>query len=248
MTHILITGASSGLGAALARAHAQSGVTLTLWGRNADRLEAVAAACRAANARVETETFDIADVAGLAERLNALDALTPLDLVYFNAGIGGVPPTDWLAEPTGRVHEMALVNFTAPVVGATTLAERMARRGRGQIVLVSSVADSFPLPMAPAYSGTKAGLSMYGEALAIRMRPHGVAVTVVAPGFIDTPMNRDEAFAKPFLMQADAAAAVIVRKVAQQRRRLVLPWPFAVVQAVTSVLPRWLLRGILARV
>jgi short-subunit dehydrogenase len=247
MPHILITGASSGLGAALARKYAGAGTALTLWGRNAQRLAATAAECQSLKASVDTATFDIGDVAQTMERLHALDERMPLDIAYFNAGIGGQSPPDRVAERPERVDEMAKVNFTSPAVGAAVLAERMAGRRQGQIVLVSSIADSFPLPMAPAYSATKAGLSMYGEALGVRVRPHGVFVTVVSPGFIDTPMNSSETFAKPFLMQAEAAATIIVRKVARRRRRVVLPWPFAVVRAAATILPSPLLRAIIAR-
>lgn len=247
MPTILITGASGGIGAALARAHAARGVHLVLWGRNQPRLEALVDELRALGATAEWCAFDLADIDEMIVRLQEADARLSLDLAYFNAGMGGQSPDDWCAEPPDRVHAMVQVNFTAPVVGASLLANRMAVRRSGHIVLVSSMADSFPLPMSPTYCGTKAGLTMFGEALAIRIKPHKVSVSVVSPGFIDTLMNRGEPFAKPFLMQPDAAAAIIVRKVARRRERIIVPWPFAVLGAVAPLLPRWLVRAVLSR-
>jgi short-subunit dehydrogenase len=124
----------------------------------------------------------------------------------------------------------------------------MARRGTGHIVLVGSIAESFPLPMSPTYAATKAGLRMFAQSLDIRMAKHGVKVTLVSPGFIDTPMSRSVTEPKPFLMSADTAASIIVRRIAAGARTIVVPWQFAVIRAFTALLPRALLRLILARV
>lgn len=247
ITTILITGASSGIGAALARAHARPGVLLLLWGRDDARLRAVADDCAGRGARCRTEAFDLRDLDMLGARLAAADAETPLDIAIFNAGLGGTVPDGRHAEAPDRARATAEVNFVVPVVAASQAAEAMARRGAGQIVLVGSIAESFPLPMAPTYAGTKAGLALFAEALDIRMRRQGVAVTLVSPGFIDTPMSRGVTEPKPFLMTADAATAIIARKVAARARRVVVPWQFAVIRAATRLLPRAVLRLVLAR-
>jgi short-subunit dehydrogenase len=244
---ILITGASSGIGAALARAHARSGVALMLWGRDAARLDDVAGQCRALGATVTSQIFDLRDAAGFAARLAAADAATPIDLVIFNAGLGGSVPDDARAEAPETAQAVAEVNFVAPVVGANVMADAMAKRGAGQIVLIGSISESYPLPMAPTYAATKAGLRLFAEALGLRLSKHGVMVTLVSPGFIDTPMSRKVPEAKPFLITADAAAAVIARGIAAQKRVIVVPWQFAVIRAVTSLLPRALVRWVLSR-
>jgi len=245
---ILITGASSGIGAALARAHARAGVTLLLWGRDQARLAQTAAQCAARGASVLTEAFDLRDAAGFAARLAAADAATPIDMVIFNAGLGGAMPPDALAEAPQTVQTMAEVNFVAPLTGASVMAGAMARRGRGQIVLIGSISESFPLPMAPTYAATKAGLRMFAESLGIAMAKYGVTVSLVSPGFIDTPMSRQVTDPKPFLMDADIAAKIIARKLAAGSRTIVVPWQFAVLRAITDLLPRAVLRWILARV
>jgi short-subunit dehydrogenase len=203
---ILITGASSGIGAALARAYAASGVTLLLWGRDETRLNQVAAQCAALGASITIQAFDLRDAAGFAARLAAADAASPIVLAIFNAGLGGTAPEDAFAEDPETVQAMAEVNFVAPLTGANVIADAMARRGKGHIVLVGSIAESFPLPMSPTYAATKAGLRMFAQSLDIRMAKHGVKVTLVSPGFIDTPMSRSVTEPKPFLMNADTAA------------------------------------------
>jgi short-subunit dehydrogenase len=243
---ILITGASSGIGAALARAHATAGVTLLLWGRDQVRLDEAAGACRMLGAQCVVDIVDVRDIAAMTARLIARDGETPIDLAIFNAGLGGTAPDDAAAEDPQSVQAMAEVNFVAPLVGANVMADAMARRGRGQIVLVGSISESFPLPMAPTYAATKAGLAMFAEALFIRMRKRRVVVTLVSPGFIDTPMSRKVTEPKPFLMQADPAARIIARRIARGDHRIVVPWQFAVIRGFARLLPRAMLRLILS--
>ena len=243
---ILITGASGGIGAALAGALAAPGVTLLLWGRDETRLTEIATICSALGATCETRAFDIRDAQTQVANLAAADAAHTLDLAIFNAGLGGMPDTA-LAEAPEAALATAEVNFVAPVVGANAIGRAMAGRGRGRIVLVSSIAESFPLPQAPTYAATKAGLAMFAEALSIRLAKYKVGVTLVSPGFIDTPMSRQVPPPKPFLMDADAAARAIVRGIRAGRRRIVVPWQFAVIRGLVMLLPRALLRALLAR-
>jgi short-subunit dehydrogenase len=247
MPKILITGASSGLGAALARVYAEHGNNLVLYGRDRQRLNETASECRQRGAAVDVACFDIRDIDLLMSNIRDTDAQGPLDLAIFNAGLGGIAPVDRISELPERSYEMSVVNFVSPVVGATVAGELMGARGHGRIVLIGSLAEAFPLPMAPTYSGTKAGLAMFAEALELRLMKHGVGVTLVSPGFIDTPMSRSVPPPKPFLITAVDAAAIIRRKVAAGSRRLVIPWQFAVILALTRLLPRALTRAVLRR-
>ena len=143
---ILITGASGGIGAALARALAAPGVTLLLWGRDAARLAETAAACRALGAVCQTQAFDHSRRAGAGRAIwRRPMRRTPIDLAIFNAGLGGMPDTT-LAEAPQAALATAEVNFVAPVVGANAIAAPWRARRRGRIVLVGSIAESFPLP------------------------------------------------------------------------------------------------------
>jgi short-subunit dehydrogenase len=245
---ILITGASSGIGAALARAHAREAVTLLLWGRDVARLKETEAQCRALGAVAHTLSFDIRDAAGFAVALAAADAATPIDLAIFNAGLGGTVAKEDFAEAPKTAQAIAEVNFVAPVVGASVLADAMARRGSGQIVLVGSITESYPLPMAPTYAASKAGLRLFAEALGVRLKRFGVAVTLVSPGFIDTPMSRKVTEPKPFLMDADRAAVLIARRIGSRARVIVVPWQFALMRGFTDLLPRALVRWVMSRV
>ena len=246
-TKILITGASSGLGAALARVYAGPGVTLVLWGRDAARLDVVATQCRALGAATDAGNFDLADIPAMTARLSASDNETPIDLAIFCAGIGGMIPQDALAQDAQAAHLMAEVNFTSPTVGASLLSGLMAARKRGQIVLVGSIAESFALPMSPLYAGSKAGLALFAEALANRMTPHHVAVTLVSPGYIDTPMSQQLNKPRPFLLTAQQAAVILKRKITRRPRRIVIPWQFIWLRAIAVWLPKPLQRFILAR-
>jgi short-subunit dehydrogenase len=247
LVSILITGASSGLGAALARAYSGPNRSLALWGRDYDRLEDTARACRALDAKVETASFDISDLERMAVELEALDTRLPLDLAILNAGLGGTVPDALKAEDPRRARDIALVDFASPVIAASMLAGRMAERGTGHIVLIGSIAESFPLPMAPTYSGAKAGLSMFAEALRIRMKRHGVQVSLIAPGFIDTPMSRSVDSPKPFLLTPDDAASNIRAQLSRGSVRYVLPWMFSPIRVAYRMLPRRLSSALLER-
>jgi short-subunit dehydrogenase len=245
MGNILISGASSGIGAALARCYAAPQTELILWGRDEARLEAVAADCRARGAAVTTHAFDLVDTAALTA---ALAAAGPVDIAYFNAGLGGSLPREAVAQEPGHAARMAAVNFTAPVIGANVMAEQMAARGGGRIVLVGSVAALFPLPMAPVYSGSKAGLHVFAEALDTRLRRRGIRVSLVAPGFIDTPMSQGLKEPRPFLITAERCAQIVKARVARGDRRIVVPWPFAVIAFLARFLPKALVRAVLSKV
>jgi short-subunit dehydrogenase len=244
--HILITGASSGLGAALARLYAAPGVHLSLWGRNSERLEGVAAQCRGKGAIVEALALDLRDIHAIEAQLERSDEKRPIDIAIFNAGLGGTTPSGRLVESPAHTLDVATTNFTAAVIGANTIAERMARRRGGHIVLISSIADSIPLPMAPTYAGTKAGLKMFAESLRALVKPHGVAVTLIAPGFVDTPMSA-AIKTKPFLISADKAAEIMKRGIERRHPEFAYPWSYALMRRLFTKLPRLFQRAIVGR-
>ena len=243
MGNILISGASSGIGAALARSYAEPGNRLYLWGRDATRLQAVAEECRARGADAATSCFDLTDTAAL---MAALDGAGAVDVAVFNAGLGGSLPHEAVAQEPHAAARMVTVNFTAPVIGANVMAEKMAAHGGGRIVLIGSIAALFPLPMAPTYSGSKAGLAMFAEALGARLHRRGIRISLVSPGFVDTPMSQGLKEPRPFLIGPDKAAMIIKKRVARGARHIVVPWQFAVIAAFSRLLPKSLVRVVLS--
>jgi short-subunit dehydrogenase len=228
----------------VARLYAAPGVHLSLWGRNNERLEGVAAQCRGKGAIVETLILDLQDVHAIETHIDRIEAKRPIDIAIFNAGLGGVTPQGRLVEHARRAFEVATTNFTAAAMGASTIAEHMVKRGAGQIVLISSVAESIPLPMSPTYAGSKAGLKMFAESLRLRVRRHGVSVTLASPGFVDTPMSRKVEAHKPFMITADAAAKILHRNISRRRKDFAFPWTYAVIRRLFLWLPRGVQRAI----
>lgn len=244
-TAILLTGASSGIGAALARAYAAPGRFLALTARDLARLEEVAAACRAAGAEVATAILDVTAKESVAAWTLEIDRAHPLDLVVANAGVSaGTGRGGESAEQTRRILATnidGVINTVLPVL------PRMQGRGRGQIAIVSSLAGFRGFPGAPAYCASKAAVRVWGEALRGELRPQGIAVSVICPGYIATPMTAVNRFPMPFLMDVDKAAQVIVHGLARNRARIAFPWPMYALVRLVAALPPGLLDRVLSR-
>ncbi|MDP4023270.1 SDR family NAD(P)-dependent oxidoreductase [Methylobacterium sp. NEAU 140] len=236
MPRILITGASSGIGAALARHYAVAGTSLVLVGRNADRLEAEAQVCRARGAAVETAALDTRDRDAVRALVHATDAAGPLDLVVVNAAVNGgnqrgEVETEETAFETGDINYTGSLNVMLPALSL------MLARGRGQIALMSSLAAYAPLPDAPAYSGAKAALVAHGLALRQKVGPRGVRISVVTPGYVKTPMGGELKGWRPLEVSAEQAAAVIARGLAKNRDVIAFPFALAALARTVLLLP-----------
>jgi short-subunit dehydrogenase len=242
---VLITGATSGIGAALARCYAEAGRTLILHGRDPTRLAALAREVESRAARAVPASFDLCDVTGAIEALRALSREHVIDLVIVNAGVSrGIGQGEEL-EDFAIARALLEVNVDGAIATVAGVLPEMRRRGAGQIALVSSLAAYVGMPITPTYCASKAALKAYGEALRGWLQPQGIQVNVVLPGFVQTPLSASFPGAKPFLISAERAAVLIRRGLERNRARIAFPWPLNWGMWWLSVLPPGVAQGIL---
>ncbi|WP_051053274.1 SDR family NAD(P)-dependent oxidoreductase [Afipia clevelandensis] len=235
---ILITGASSGIGAALATAYAREQVTLVLMGRNEERLSRVSSVCRDKGACVVKAVHDIADTEGFLDALSELDRHWCFDLVIFNAAVGDTSAPLQQTETPQQIVRLLDINLRGPAAGASLIVERMIARGEGgAIAMISSVAAFVPLPMAAGYAASKAGLNAFALSLNAALRGHGIAVSVICPGYVDTPMSARLNTFKPFQMKPEAAAGAIIACIARKQVFAIIPFQYAVACFVLKFVP-----------
>lgn len=219
---ILITGASSGIGEALALDYAAPGIFLALTGRDEARLQAVTEAARAKGATVEAKAIDVLDRAAMASWLQQVDAVQPFDLAIANAGVGlegdRKLPEEEAMRGTFAINIEGVLNTVLPLLPA------LRARRRGQIAVMASLASFIGLPQAPAYNGSKAAVRVWGESLRLSLRQDGIGVSVICPGFVVSRMTARNRFRMPFLMPADKAAAIIRRGLAADKARIAFPF------------------------
>ena len=220
---ILITGASSGIGHALAQLYAAPGVTLLLTGRDVPRLAEIESLCRAKGATVKTSGIPVTERAALAAQLLAWDDAHQIELVLANAGISGGHGKIG-DETEQRLRDIMATNIDGMFNTVNPLIDRLRGRKRGQIALLSSIAGFRGLPSAPAYSTSKNAVRAYGEALRPLLKKDNVGVSVICPGFIKTPLTDKNDFAMPFMMSAVKAAGIILRGLAGNRAVIAFPW------------------------
>ncbi|WP_331894764.1 SDR family NAD(P)-dependent oxidoreductase [Magnetovibrio sp.] len=232
---ILITGASSGIGAALALEYAAPGVHLTLTGRDAARLEDVQRDCVDKGASVRAKVLSVTDRAAMAAFIGETDRLQPLDLVIANAGISGGSGGNGESEEQARA--IFDVNFTGVLNTIWPAIDAMKSRKRGQIAMVSSIAGMTPLPGAPAYSASKVAVKAYAEALNGALRPEGIVVTAICPGFVESRITAKNNFPMPLFMDAPKAARRIRKGLSKGRISVFFPRRLAAVTWAIGMLP-----------
>jgi len=241
---IVITGASAGIGEALARRYADPDTVIGLVARRREPMQALASSLPG---RFEIYALDVADQAATERAAREFCSRHGApDLVIANAGVSigthGDDPAD-----VGKLHRVLEINVVGLAATLAAFAPAMRAERRGILCGISSVAGFRGLPGAGAYSASKAAAIAWLEALRVELVGSGVSVVTICPGYIDTPMTRVNRYRMPFLLPADEAARRIARAIAARRRLAVIPWQMAIVSVLLRAAPPWLYDRFAAR-
>ena len=240
---ILITGASSGIGKALALHYAGPGITLFISGRDQQRLDDVSRQCRDAGATVSSWVGDVTDATGLTDWIYSCDDDCPLNLVIANAGVA------LGATEVKGLHQAAVDSFHINVNGVFNTVhpalEVMSNRrpypvNNAQIAVMSSVMGYAGMARSPAYSSSKAAVKHYGQALRGAFRGMGIGVSVICPGYVSSALTNRNSSKMPFLISAEKAAAIIARGLARNKPRITFPWQMVLIARLAINLPGFL--------
>ena len=227
-----ITGASSGIGRELAILLDGKAEAIAVSARSSDKLEELAALAR----NVKPHPLDVTNEAAVERCVEAIETEHgPIDLAVFSAGA-------WTIMNAGEIDVAAIrrgieVNYMGVVNALAAIVPRMKRRGAGHIAIVASIAGYRGLPRSAAYGPTKAALINLAESLKSELEPHGIAVSLVNPGFVDTPMTRDNPFPMPSLMKAEDAARQLLLGLERRRYEIIFPRGFVYALKLLRIVP-----------
>lgn len=240
----LLTGASSGLGQALAQKLAAQGTHVVLCARRADVLQKLAAQLNESGAAALPCALDLCATNEAVSTIRAIDEkVGGLDLVIANAGVAQThPPAEHSWED---LSGMIRLNFEAALATLLAVLPAMKRRGSGHLVGISSLAAYLPVPGSATYCATKAGLSSFLEGLRLELADSGVRVTAVHPGYVRTPAMANPRVATPLMLECDDAAERILRRLPAAPACIDFPWPSAAIAHATRFAPRTLLHAFL---
>ena len=242
----LVTGASSGIGWALAKALSSEGCKVGLIARRRGRLEQLADQIALAGGAAATAVADVGDRSQVAAAVEQITSrLGPVDLLIANAGVGA--PT--MVEPlnTADIETQFRVNTLGVVYSIEAVLPAMLRRGRGHIAAVSSLGAYVGLPGESGYCASKAAVNVFLDGLRIQLRDRGIAVTTICPGFVKTPMTAVNDFHMPFVMGAGEAASRIVRALRRRRKVYNFPWQTSWLMTLTRFVPDWLMARVMRK-
>jgi short-subunit dehydrogenase len=235
----VVTGASSGIGHALARALARQGCKVALVARRQEQLAALAATIEQAGGVAVWAAADIADrQQAVAAIRDAASRLGPIDLLIANAGVGA--PT--ILEPfnAGDIARMFEVNVLGVVYAIEAVLPQMLERRRGHIAAISSMAAYKGLPGESGYTASKAAVNVFMEGLRIQLRDRGIVVTTICPGFVKTPMTDVNEFKMPWLLEADEAARRVLGAIRRRVKVYNFPWRMNLFMKLVRLAPDWL--------
>lgn len=237
-----ITGASSGIGKAVAERLEANGYAVAISARSADKLSEIAGRAQHMLA-VPLDITDNAAVDAVVARIET--ELGPIDLAVFCAATWQVMDVEDLNAAV--IQRGMSVNFNGTIATLVPVAKRMMARRSGKLAIVASVAGYRGLPRSAAYAPTKAALISLAETLQPDLARHNVSVTIINPGFVDTPMTKGNDFPMPFLMTVDDAASTIVAGLARDRYEIAFPWQLVTILKTLRLMPNWLFLWLMRR-
>ncbi len=236
----IITGASSGIGRALAHALAREGCKVGLVARRRDQLAELADEIHKAGGTAAFVPADVGDRAQVVTAIRDLAArLGAIDLLVANAGVGA--PTTLEPFNVDAQEKMFRINVLGVIYSIDAVLPDMLARRHGHIAAVSSLAAYKGLPGESGYTASKAAVNTFMEGLRIQLRDRGIAVTTICPGFVATPMTEVNQFKMPFLLTAEEAAKQIVGALRRRKKVLDFPWQMALLMKLTAFLPDWVM-------
>lgn len=237
---VLITGASAGIGRALAIRCAGPDVALAIVGRNEAALAETAEICRSKGARVLEGVFDVRDQSATRRFVDLADAGAPLDLVIANAGVSAGLEPGFPRERPEDARRMLDINVAAALSTVEPALDAMMTRRAGRVALVGSIAALLPLPYSPTYAASKAAIHMLAGAMRVNYAPKGVGISLIVPGFVTTAMSQRVSGWKPFEIDATRAADIIVRGLEAGRSDIVFPRALWLGAVIAAHLPRFI--------
>ncbi len=243
---VFLTGASSGIGAALAVALSDKGAILGLVARRKDLLDDLADRCELfCTARVFVcDVVDAEAVEAAAEKFR--DEFGHIDIMIANAGISGKSQETRDLVPAA-VKQVFDTNLMGAVNAVHAVLPQMIERGSGHLVAVSSLAGFRGLPKSAAYSSSKAAMTTFFESVRLDVADKGIDVTIIQPGFIRTPLTAGREAKMPFLMYLDEAIPHFIKAIEKKKRFAAFPWQLATIVRAGQFMPAWLYDRIAGR-
>ncbi|MEP6900151.1 MAG: SDR family NAD(P)-dependent oxidoreductase [Actinomycetota bacterium] len=237
---VFLTGASSGIGEALAIEIAKRGAILGLLARREEMLRELAEKCEAVGGKARVFACDVVDAGLVRKSADALrEEFGRIDILIANAGIGGKSKETQSLQPVS-VKEVIDINLIGAVNSVHAVLSQMLERGSGQLVAISSLAGIRGLPKSAAYCASKAGMTALFESVRLDVQDQGVSVTIIQPGFIKTPLTAGRKNKLPFVMELEDAIPLFLKAIENRKKFAAFPWQLAVFVKLGRIFPAWL--------